>query len=248
MMRTRALLVTALLFIPVVTDAQIRLPRIGGRGPARPAPMPPQAPTIAREMAYKRLNIAFESYPLVSRFDAPGFNGNGISSSWTSFGMGTRADYRLTALLSATFDVTSSFLGGPAFVQTAELGTRLRAPRSSERTIYPFLDVRGGFTYAIHNQFSSYGGLNAFPVTNPTYNSQYSQGFGAMAGGGVEFALTRTLSMTSAVTAARSRMSIHGFTQNRPVDGTYYMTSYRYTIGLRYNPVRMIALPGIGER
>src|SRR5688572_10663496 len=107
-MRTRAVVAIILLLLPVELSAQrLRIPGIAGRRP-RPAELPPQPPSIARELAYKRLRFSVESYPLVSYVQSSGFVGDGGASSWTSFGMGTRVDYRIAPHLSATMDMTSS--------------------------------------------------------------------------------------------------------------------------------------------
>src|SRR5690348_2468746 len=99
-MRTRAALAIVSLLLPAALNAQrIPLP-IGHRGPARPEPLPPQPAPIANELAYRRLRISVESYPMVSYFAAPTYATNGQAASWASVGMGSRADYRITRLMS----------------------------------------------------------------------------------------------------------------------------------------------------
>src|SRR5215210_7468516 len=139
-MRIRAVVAIVLLLLPAALSAQ-RIPRsvTGRRGPTRPAPLPPQPGPIARELAYKRSHLSVESYPLISYVQSPGFAADG-RTSWSSFGAGTRADYRVTRNISATLDMTSSFLGGPQLTETAEVGARLR-PERNERRVYPFMDV-----------------------------------------------------------------------------------------------------------
>src|SRR5204863_954391 len=95
------------------------------RGPGRPADLPPQPEPIAREIAYRRWRLSVESYPMVSRVESPGLSGVRALPAWTTFGTGTRAEYLLMRNVSATLDMTSSFLGGPAITNTVELGTRL---------------------------------------------------------------------------------------------------------------------------
>jgi hypothetical protein len=157
--------------------------------------------------------------------------------------MGTRADYRVTRQLSATLDLTSSFLGGPLVMETAEIGGRLR-PERSERKLYPFVDLRVGYVYAYHSYFQPIGDVFESATPQPAaYGSRYSQGFGGVGGAGIEYALSRTLSLTTAASLMRNRMTAHGFRGNRPTNDKYAMTSYRYTIGIRYNPVRLIQPP-----
>ena len=240
-MRIRAVVVVVAL-LPVGLSAQ-RIPLPGSvvfRGPARPAELPPQPAPIANELAYRRLRLSVESYPLVSLVQAPGSNGIGPISTWTTFGMGTRADYRLTRFASATLDITSSFLGGPAITQTTEVGTRL-GPQRSDRKLYPFVDARVGYISSYSRALGTVD-VNGYPVPEG-YSSRYSRGFGAIGGAGLEYAFTRMFSLTSALSVVRSRMSARDFRVEQTVNRAYTLTAYRYTLGLRFNPVRSIPAP-----
>jgi hypothetical protein len=230
------------LSLPVELSAQrLPVPGTGRRGPARPAPLPPQPEPIARNLAYKRMRLAVESYPLVSYFRAPGFAGGPVSG-WGSFGSGTRAEYRLSRHVAATFDLTSSFAGGPADVHTAELGTRLRPERSARRA-YPFADLRVGY---VLSHTSSQGGIGAyaFPTADGTGAFRYSEGYGLLAGAGMEYDLTRRFSLTTAASVMRNRMTTHTLLGGPPSEWSYGMTLFRYTIGIKYNPIRVIRGPG----
>jgi hypothetical protein len=236
-MRIRAAIAMIVLLLPAEVSAQrLRVP--GARRPT-PTDLPPQAPGIAREMAYKRLPFSVETYPLISRIESSGFIGDGVASSWTSAGAGTRLAYRIAPNLAATMDLTSSFVGGPLVMETAEIGTRLRPDRSEGR-FYPFVDVRFGYAYAYHTYFrpmaDPFGSINTQPAL---YGSRYSQGFGAVAGAGAEYALTRRFSVTAGASAMRNRMRAYGYEGVQPSSTGYRMTVYRYTAGIRYNPVRL---------
>jgi hypothetical protein len=239
----RAVVAIVALLLPAGLSAQ-RLPVPGTRrpGPARPAPLPPQPAPIARELAYKRLRLSVEGYPLVTYVRSSGFAGDGVGSAWTSFGMGTRADYRLTRHVSATLDLTSSFLGGPAIMETAEIGTRLR-PERSERKAYPFVDVRVGYLHAYNRHLGGAEDAYVYPSTPGADVTRYSSGLGAVGGAGVEYALTRTLSLTTAGSIMRNHMTTRSL-RGAQADRSYAMTSYRYTVGISYNPVRVIRPPG----
>jgi hypothetical protein len=232
-MRIRAAVVIATLLVPGGLSAQ-SIPPLGRgkQGPARPAPLPPQAGPIARNLAYKRMRLSVEGYPLISYVRSP-LAGDGPVSGWTSMGMGTRADYRLSRHVSATLDLTSTFAGGPADVNTAEIGTRLASERSG-RTLYRFVDLRVGYASSSRSYFGGIG-EGAF---------DYSDGFGAAAGAGIEYALTRTLSLTTAASLMRNRMTARDFLGTQPSQISYGMTLYRFTVGIRYNPVRIITVPG----
>ena len=241
--RVRAAVAIVALLLPVELSAQrLPLPGTGKRGPARPAPLPPQPEPIARNLAYKRLRLSVEGYPLISYVRSPGLTGGGPVVGWTSLGTGTRADYRLTRHASVTLDLTSSFAGGPADVHTAELGTRLGRERS-DRVLYTFVDVRVGYILA-HSSFGAIGAEYSYPTTEGAGAFRYSQGLGGIGGVGMEYALTRTLSLTTAASVMRNRMTTHAFVGSQPTERTYTMTLYRYTLGIRYNPVRVIGRPG----
>lgn len=242
-MRIRALVAVAVLILPAASEAQ-RIPIPTRRGPTRPAPLPPQPPTITRELAYRRLPYSIETYPLISRFVSPGFMGANGTPSWTSGGFGTHADLKMTPVVSLTLDITSSFLGGPIASQTAEFGTRLR-PRYSESRLYPYVDARIGYVYAYHNQFRPFYDPYMAPMTDGFgYVGRYSQGIGGIVGGGLDFALTRRFFVSTGAAVTRSHMWAQGFQYVTPDRNTFGLTSYRFVLGVRYNPVRLLAPPG----
>jgi hypothetical protein len=187
---------------------------------------------VARSLAYKRMRISVESYPLITYARVP--TASGPFSSWTSFGAGSRADYRLTRYASATMDVTSSFAGGPADVHTIEVGTRIGRERS-DRLLYTFVDLRAGYAAA------SFGSSDGFEPFYPTSDLgfRFSDGFGVSAGVGMEYALTRTFSLVTGASAMRNRMRQGGLLTGDPSELHYTMTLYRYMAGLRWNPVRV---------
>jgi hypothetical protein len=240
-MRARNAVLIGVLFLPAAASAQrMPQPRIGGRVPAQPVPLSPQPAPIARATTYRRLNLSVETYPLVSYIQAPGMAGVGGASAWTTLGAGTRAEYRLTPLMSATMDVTTSFIGSPMHVQTAELGARFR-PDRSERRLYPFIDVRAGFITAYN---AGLGAITESPFGVPTpqltYGTLYSHGFGGVVGAGAEYTLTGTFSLSTGLSVMRSEMSSQDFTGNTTVGPSFALTSYRYMVGLKYNPVRTL--------
>jgi hypothetical protein len=236
-MRVRTVVAIGLLLLPANASSQrVPLPRIGGGRPGQPVPLSPQPEAIARAIAYRRLNLSVESYPLVSYIDAPGLAING-HSAWTSLGAGTRASYRLTPHVAATMDLTSSLLGSPLTVQTAEIGTRVGPERSEERW-YPFVDIRAGYVAAYNSSLGSFVDSPYVP-TATTSGVRYSHGFGGVVGAGVEYALTHSFSLTGGASVLRSHMTSNDFTGTSNVVPSFALTSYRAMLGLRYNPVRM---------
>ena len=241
-MRVRAVVAIAVLLLPTQLQAQRRVPGIGRRGPAEPVPLPPQPQSIARAVAYQRLRVSAESYPMITVAQAPNFAGDGRASSWTAFGMGTRLEYRLTPHASATMDLTSSVAGSPLIVQTAEIGTRLR-PRvvDFDQRTFPFFDLRAGYISAYDRTLGAATvDPSGFPLPSGIVGARYSSGFGGVAGVGVEYALTHTFFITTAGSVVRSHMTSHDYASTRTVVPSFAMTAYRLTLGVRYNPVRMV--------
>jgi len=243
--RLSAVFALVALLVPAALSAQrLPLPGTGRRGPARPAPLPPQVEPVARDLAYKRLPLSVESYQLISHVRSP--TGDGVFQDWTSFGTGTRADYRVARNVAITLDLTSSFAGGPVDVYTMELGTRLR-PDRSERRLYPFVDVRAGYVRSYNTTFNPFSGEFGFPTTEEG-GFRYSSGFGGVIGGGAEYALTRRFSLTTAAALMRNHMTTRTLAGPDQGERSFTMTIYRYIIGIRYNPVRVIRPPMSGAR
>jgi hypothetical protein len=242
-MRARFALTFALLAFPLIPLSAQRLPMPRNRGPARPADLPPQPGAIAREFAYtyRRLPYSSESYPLVSYNNASTPVTAGGVSSWVSWGLGQRIDYRVAPAVSATIDFTSSLWGAPVRTETFELGMRLRPDRNTSR-LYPFLDARIGYMTAFQSQFRPFDVDDPFGGGAPGPGSRWSSGFGAVGGAGMEYALSRMFSVTTAAVLMRSRLNSRTFLTGGQ-DTRYWMTTYRYTVGLRFNPVRTIQPP-----
>jgi hypothetical protein len=237
-MRIRVVVAIVALLLPAASSAQrLPVPRTG-HDPARPVPLPRQPESIARQLAYKRLRLSVETYPLISYIQSPGLAYDGRASAWTAFGAGTRAEYRLTRFVSATMDLTSSFLGSPVHMETAEIGTRLR-PERSERRAYPFVDLRVGYVSAFDSGLGSFDAYG-FPTPQNGSGVRYSRGFGGVAGMGMEYALTQTFSLTTAGSVMRSHLTSHDFQSAQSFADGFAMTSYRYTVGIKYNPVRLV--------
>lgn len=237
-MRVRAVVAIGLLLLPAAASAQrMPVPRIG-RHPGEPVPLSPQPAAIARAIAYRRLNLSVESYSQLSHISAPGMDGAGGRSNWTSVSMGTRASYRLTPHVAATMDLTSSLFGSPVTLQTAELGTRL-GPERSERRLYTFVDLRAGYVAAFNSGLGPFIENTYYPTSPGVYAIRYSRGFGGIAGVGMEYALTHTFSLTGGASVLRSHVTARDFAGPSAVP-SFALTSYRLTLGIKYNPVRMV--------
>ena len=237
-MRARTLIAAILVLAPSALYAQrIPLP-IGRRGPARPEPLPPQPYPVAQQLAYTRSHLSIETYPMVEFISAPGLAGNGRPGSWASLGAGSHADYRLTHFMSGTLDLTSSLFGGPVMTQTADLGTRFHAERGTSRW-YPYMDFRVGYI-ATHESFGTIGNDVFVDPSTSGYYTRYSQGYGGIAGAGLEYALTRMFSITTGVSVLHGRLSMSDLADPTVENRHYTMNSLRYTLALRFNPVHAV--------
>jgi len=235
-MRARVFVLITLVAIPATFTAQVRRPTgRGGAATPQPAPLPPEIPAVARALAYKRSRWATEAYSLVT--SALLANPFGGVSRYTSFGAGTRAGYRYTDRMSMTLDMTASMVGGAADIQTLEAGTRY-SPASLESSFRPYVDVRAAFVHASDA---------VAPLTNGPLGSgtRYSRGPAAIAGAGFDYSLTPSLALTGGLSAGRGWMSTYRMTASAPDPGngsTYWMTTYRVVLGLRFNPVSNLHL------
>ena len=238
-MRLPTALVAITLLLPSVAGAQLVAPGIDGRHPGRQMPPGRQPEAIARAQAFVRSKYSVEAYPLVSRVEATSAIQGGPMTRWTSFGTGTRLDWHQTDYLSWTLDVTASYLGGPAVTETAEIGTRIRPHNWNDR-VRPFADLRVGFEHVSQSLTGQDLGLGSAFIGSPAM--RYGNGFGAAAGAGVEYFLTNSLGLTTAVSVMRSSMSAYEFTgvSVPTTESSYGMTTYRLAIGLTYNRVRYL--------
>lgn len=241
----RAAIVAAVILLPAASSAQ-RFPVPVIPRPAVPAPLPPQAAPIAQELAYKRVKLSVETYPMVSFIRSPGYANSGSFPNWTTFGTGTRADYRLARYVSATLDMTTSFLGGPALVETAEAGTRVARPRDAGRLL-PYADLRFGYLATFTKDVGAFDGFYGTAPQGAGLVS-YSHGFGGVGGAGFEYALTRMFSLTTELSVMQGGVTSHAFEGTSITDRHFAVTAFRYTLGLRFNPVRYARTPGEDTR
>lgn len=234
-MRTRAIAAIVILLVPAALSAQ-RIPLPVGRRPVRGEPLPPTAGPIAKEEAYRRWRLSVESYPMVSWFQTSAFG------SWASLGAGTRADYLINRHMSATLDLTSSMIGSPSAVNTAEVGTRFH-PEWAEHRLYPYADVRIAYIAVFNKDFATIDNNFVNPAETGAYGAPYSRGYGAIGGAGFEYSLTHSWSLTTGASVVSARMRSHDLS-NPVFDRPYNMTGVRYTLGVRYNPVTIIRQGG----
>jgi hypothetical protein len=249
-MRTRLLVLAALVSVPVVVTAQVGVGRRGagvgttlGQPPLAGAPLPPQAPIVNQALSYHRSRWSAEGYTLISSITT--VDPNGGNTQTNAFGTGTRADYRLTDYWSATADFTAAFLGGSTTAETAEIGTRFR-PLPYSANVRPYLDIRGGYTH-VHDSFylptSGTGPLGGPGLENSEIG-RYARGVGAIVGTGFDYTLTSSLALSTEFTAGRHRMDAYHITGLMPLPNrnAYWMNVYRFTVGLRYNAVSALHL------
>jgi hypothetical protein len=185
-----------------------------------------------------------DGYTMISSVQVP--NPGGGSSTYSSIGAGTHAQYRLTERWSATADFTASPGGGPATTETAEVGTRFSPGvwSADYRGIRPFFDLRATYMH-MNDTFTSPLAVVATGGTQQVGDGQrYSRGFGSVAGAGADFPLTNSFALTGEITGMRNRMTTYRLESLAPLPNgsSYWLTSFRFTLGVKYNPVSAMHL------
>ena len=239
-MRARTLLAVGLIALPALAGAQRRtrgqIPT--SRRPIPPAELPQQPRVVAQSVAYQRSKVSMESYPFMSWVQAPGFAQSGTVARWSSFSAGQRLAYQINPRFQGTLDITQSLALGFAQMTTAEMGTRIQPVRTDTRA-RPYVDLRVGYVMssAGYNTYNGFAPPNS-GIRSPGYG--YSSGFAGIAGTGLEFAITRMISLTTGVSAIRSRLQGHGAAFASADGGHWTMNAIRLQAGLRFNPVRRV--------
>jgi hypothetical protein len=239
-MRARAVVAVGALLLPSVLLAQAGRITRPGRTTVEPAPLPPEMPVVARALNIQRSRWTVEGYSMLSSVQVPAAAGGAISS-YTTFGAGTRADYRIGERWSATMDMTASPLGGPAITETAEVGTRFAPTAWSQdfRGIRPYFDVRAAYMH-MYDTFASPLAIVAGQQNQASGQSgRYSRGFGAVAGTGIDIPLTNTFALSTEISGMRNRMTTYRLSgvAGLPSGSDYWMTSFRLAVGIKYNAV-----------
>lgn len=207
--------------VPSLLEAQFRRPT-RRPPPSIPAELPPAAPAVEKALAYRRVRLAIETYPLVSVIHAPA-----LGPTWSSVGAGSHAEYRLTPWVLGSLDLTAAAWGSPSRSETAELGMRIMTERFESRT-RPYADIRVGYMHTYDPNFTRGG------ETVPGYSSD---GFGGILGGGFHRDLNNSFSLTTGASVMHGRLARTGPVAASP---SYSFTAYRFTVGLRYNRVRQV--------
>ena len=245
-MRVRTLLVVSAALacvLPSFAGAQIfRLPHRGTLTKPNDRPMPPEVKPAAQANAYHRSRWSVEGYPFLTSVAVPGPLGGG--ESYMVSGAGVRAEYRTFARVAGTLDMTSSMPGVAPVLQTVELGARIHTV-PYDREIRPFVDVRAA--YARMSDAFTIDASSVPGVLGQQFISgeRFGQGYGGIGGAGLEYSLTQRLSLMTEVTAFRGRLSTYRLDTPTSVpnaSGAYWMTSFRYSIGLRFTPMSVLHL------
>ena len=171
-------------------------------------------------------------------------SGAGGTTSYTSVGAGSRADYRFAQHFSATLDMTVSFLGSFANSQTGEVGTRF-VPNPWSQTFRPYFYIRALYTH-VNDRYDLPNVDDRVPGTLPnqefSQRGRYTGGLGAVGGMGFEYSVTNSLAFTNELTAMRTHMTSRVLNSGPNPTTRYWMTSYRYTHGFKYTPTPALHL------
>jgi hypothetical protein len=235
----RLTLALVALTLPAANLAAQRIIGIGaGRGktPERPADKPPQAPGIHDVRLYNRYLVsrfALETSPMLSYMQTTGFVAENIPANYWSLGDATQLSFRAAPSLMLTTGFTSSILGGPFSLSSAEVGTRVK-PWASAR-FAPFAEARMSWAYTSNVAVPS----GIVPITflyRSMYNADFTTGGGrgALLGLGVDSRLTARYSLTTTLSHTRYAM------EGRVLSGVrrtwdYTNDATRLNVGLRYN-------------
>ncbi len=243
-MRARICALSAMLLLPASLSAQrihIRLPWIGRR-PA-PAPLPPQAPVIAREMRYKASRLSMESYSLFTFNQTDRYVSDRGAATAVTQGFGGHLDWRFKPTVSLTGDFTSSLFGAPYIQNTFDFGARFRPLRGPDYKIRPYVDLRASMAWSIAS-FAQPFDPNS-PIAGPTIpgGRTTSHGVGALFGAGFETAITRSFSLATGLGLSRYQMyAVQVGQQQLGTAWNYRTTAVRLTLGVKYNRGWMVPI------
>lgn len=220
-MRIALVALLVVVAVPADLDAQFRRPP-RRPPPSIPADLPPAAPGVVHALSFRRTRLAVETYPLMSVIHAPA-----LGSTWTTVGGGSHGEFRLTPWVLASLDLTASSWASPSSSETAELGVRIMTDKYESHT-RPYGDIRAGYMQMYNPGFSR---------PSDTFPGYSSRGFGAVLGGGMHHDLSRSFSLVTGGSIMHGRLARTGPTTE---SSRYSFTSYRFTVGLRFNRTRQV--------
>src|SRR5262249_30990239 len=111
------------------------------------------------------------------------------------------------------------------------------------RGIRPFFDLRAAYMH-MYDTFASPNAVIGGGTQQIADGQRYSHGFGSVAGAGADFPLTNSFAITGEILGIRNRMTTYQLTNvaTVPTGTAYWMTTYRITLGIKYNPVNALHL------
>lgn len=230
---TLALVALSLPAASLAAQRGMKIPTLG-RTPDRPAEKPPQAPGIHDVRLYNRYKLSrfsLESSPMLSYMQTTGFVAEGVPTDYWTFGDATQLSYRMSPSVFLTSAFTSSSIGGPFQLGTAEFGTRIKpmpGPRFS-----PFVEARYSWAYTSGTAMPSSAVPVVFVMEGRGDNFSTGHGRGALFGFGVDTRITARYSVTTAL--SRTHYEMHGQDISRMASWNYVNDATRLLVGLRYN-------------
>ena len=238
---TLALVALSLPAASLAAQRGMKIPTIG-RTPDRPADKPPQAPGIHDVRLYNRYKLSrfsLESSPMLTYMQTNGFLAEGIPQNNWTFGDATQLSYRVSPSAFLTTAFTSSSVGGPFQLGTAEIGGRIKplaAPRFA-----PFVEARYSWAYTSNTTMPSSAVPVVFVMEGAGNNFSTSRGRGALFGVGVDTRINARYSITTSL--SRSHYAMRGNDITRSASWNYVNDATRLLVGLRYNHGRWFDAP-----
>jgi hypothetical protein len=194
-------------------------------------------------MRYKASRLSSETYTMYTFNQTDRYVADRGVSTASMLGAGTHVDWRYKPALSVTGDLTTSLFGGPYIQNAFDFGGRYRPVRGPDYKIRPYVDLRGSWAWS-YASFAQPFDPNS-PIAGPTIQGgrTTSHGLGALVGAGFETSVTRSIALTTGLGLSRYRMyAVQVGQQRLGSNWNYSATAVRITLGLKYNPGRMVPI------
>jgi hypothetical protein len=162
----------------------------------------------------------------------------------SSLGFGDHLDFRFRPKFSITADLGESLYGAPFRQLNFDFGGRYRPLGDVEHRVRPYVDFRVGYLLSGPQFAQPADPTSAIAAPNILARATGS-GIGTLAGAGFETSIATRWSINSGIALGRYRMTSNGSygSSGYEPSRSFGITSARFTLGLKYNPGRMVPIP-----